>query len=80
MTTAQRVPPAGSTAALQQSARSQYSDEEWAARVQLAACYRIFARLGWTELIYNHITLRLAGDGRHFLINPFGLHYSEMCA
>ena len=37
---------------------------EWEARIQLAACYRIFAHLGWTELIYNHITLRLAGFGQ----------------
>jgi ribulose-5-phosphate 4-epimerase/fuculose-1-phosphate aldolase len=50
------------------------------ARVELAACYRIFAQLGWTELIYNHITLRLPGSEKHFLINPFGLHYSEVCA
>jgi ribulose-5-phosphate 4-epimerase/fuculose-1-phosphate aldolase len=50
------------------------------ARVELAACYRIFAQLGWTELIYNHITLRLLGPEKHFLINPFGLHYSEVCA
>jgi ribulose-5-phosphate 4-epimerase/fuculose-1-phosphate aldolase len=48
--------------------------------VELAACYRIFAQLGWTELIYNHITLRLPGPDKHFLINPFGLHYSEVCA
>jgi ribulose-5-phosphate 4-epimerase/fuculose-1-phosphate aldolase len=48
--------------------------------VELAACYRIFAQLGWTELIYNHITLRLPGPKKHFLINPFGLHYSEVCA
>ena len=34
--------------------------EEWQARVQLAACYRIFAMLGWTEMIYNHITVRAA--------------------
>jgi ribulose-5-phosphate 4-epimerase/fuculose-1-phosphate aldolase len=55
---------------------------EWDARLRLAACYRIFAHLGWTELIYNHITLRLDGDGdgRHFLINPFGLHYTEVTA
>lgn len=66
---------------------SHFDDGEWAARLQLAACYRIAAHLGWTELIYNHITLRLpassaAGDGdaAHFLINPFGLHYSEVCA
>jgi ribulose-5-phosphate 4-epimerase/fuculose-1-phosphate aldolase len=58
--------------------------EEWQARLQLAACYRIFAMLGWTEMIYNHITLRLpagvSGDEKHFLINPFGLHYSEVTA
>ena len=56
------------------------SESERQARVELAACYRIFAQLGWTELIYNHITLRLAGPEKHFLINPFGLHYSEVCA
>jgi len=58
--------------------------EEWAARLQLAACYRIFAMLGWTEMIYNHITLRLptsvSGAEKQFLINPFGLHYSEVTA
>jgi ribulose-5-phosphate 4-epimerase/fuculose-1-phosphate aldolase len=52
--------------------------------VQLAACYRIFAMLGWTEMIYNHITLRVpasvSGGDKHFLINPFGLHYSEVTA
>jgi ribulose-5-phosphate 4-epimerase/fuculose-1-phosphate aldolase len=58
--------------------------EEWAARLQLAACYRVFAMLGWTEMIYNHITVRLPdsvtnGD-KQFLINPFGLHYSEVTA
>lgn len=54
--------------------------EEWHARVQLAACYRIFAHLGWTEMIYNHITLRVPGPDRHFLINPFGLMYDEVTA
>jgi len=53
---------------------------EWAARLELAAAYRVFAMLGWTELIYNHITLRLPGDEPRFLINPFGLHYSEVTA
>lgn len=51
---------------------------ESALRKQLANCYRIFAYLGWTELIYNHITVRLPGPDLHFLINPFGLHYSEV--
>lgn len=57
---------------------------EWAARVELAACYRIFDMLGWTELIYNHITARLPEQATRgavqFLINPFGLHYSEVTA
>ena len=58
--------------------------DEWAARVELAACYRVFAMLGWTEMIYNHITVRLpdsvSGNEKQFLINPFGLHYSEVTA
>ncbi|MCF8479156.1 MAG: class II aldolase/adducin family protein [Rhodospirillum sp.] len=55
-------------------------ETERALRTDLAACYRVFHLLGWTELIYNHITLRLPGPDRHFLINPFGLHYSEVTA
>jgi len=57
-----------------------FSKEEWAARTELAACYRIFDRLGWSELIYNHISLRLPGPETHFLINPFGLTYGEVTA
>jgi ribulose-5-phosphate 4-epimerase/fuculose-1-phosphate aldolase len=57
-----------------------YSLEEVELRNELAACYRIFAMLGWTELIYNHITVRVPGPELHFLINPFGLHYSEVTA
>ena len=58
--------------------------DERTARQRLAACYRIFAMLGWTEMIYNHITLRLpdsvTGGEKQFLINPFGLHYTEVTA
>jgi ribulose-5-phosphate 4-epimerase/fuculose-1-phosphate aldolase len=50
------------------------------ARERLAACYRIFDYLGWTESIFNHITLRVPGAETIFLINPFGLHYSEVTA
>lgn len=53
---------------------------EWQARQQLAACYRVFDLLGWTELIFNHISLRVPDEPRHFLINPFGLHYREVRA
>jgi ribulose-5-phosphate 4-epimerase/fuculose-1-phosphate aldolase len=54
--------------------------EEWRLRIELAACYRLFDYLGWTEMIFNHITMRVPGPERHFLINPFGLHYSEVTA
>jgi ribulose-5-phosphate 4-epimerase/fuculose-1-phosphate aldolase len=61
-----------------------FHPDEWAARQELAACYRVFAMLGWVEMIYNHITLRVSdsvsGGDKHFLINPFGLHYSEVTA
>lgn len=58
----------------------QWTESEWAARRQLAACYRIFDHFGWTELIYNHITLRVPDEENAFLINGFGLHYSEIKA
>ena len=61
-----------------------FHPDEWAARLQLAACYRVFAMLGWVEMIYNHITVRLPDTvthgQKHFLINPFGLHYNEVTA
>jgi ribulose-5-phosphate 4-epimerase/fuculose-1-phosphate aldolase len=60
--------------------REKMADAEREARVQLAACYRIFDMLGWTEMIFNHITLRLPGPERHFLINPYGLWYREVTA
>lgn len=56
------------------------TEAEWQARVQLAACYRVFDLLGWTEAIFNHITLRVPGPERVFLINPFGLMYHEVTA
>lgn len=56
------------------------TEAEWKARQQLAACYRIFAHFGWDELIYNHISLRVPGEDHAFLINPFGLHYTEVKA
>jgi ribulose-5-phosphate 4-epimerase/fuculose-1-phosphate aldolase len=65
---AMRLKPAGMTA------------EEWAVRLELAACYRAFDWLGWTELIYNHITARVPGADRHYLINPYGLWYNEVTA
>ena len=56
------------------------TETERNARVELAAAYRIFAMLGWTEMIFNHITVRVPGPEVRFLINPFGLHYREVKA
>jgi ribulose-5-phosphate 4-epimerase/fuculose-1-phosphate aldolase len=56
------------------------SAEEWALRQQLADCYRVFDYLGWTEAIFNHISLRVPGPEHHYLMNPFGLNYSEVTA
>ena len=59
---------------------NQYSEAEWAARQELAACYRIFAMKGWDEMIFNHITVKLPDQKDAFLINPYGLHFSEVKA
>src|SRR5205809_7656398 len=56
------------------------SEAERKARIELAACYRIFDMLGWTEMIFNHITLRVPGAEPRCLINPFGLHYRAITA
>ena len=49
-------------------------------RVQLAAAYRLVEHFGWNESIYGHLTVRVPGPERHFLINPYGLRYGEVRA
>ena len=49
-------------------------------RVQLAAAYRMVEHFGWNESIYGHLTARVPGPERHFLINPYGLRYGEVTA
>ena len=57
------------------------SDAEWDTRVQLAACYRLAAHFGWTDLIYTHISAVVPGsDNQHFLLNPFGWTFDEITA
>jgi ribulose-5-phosphate 4-epimerase/fuculose-1-phosphate aldolase len=57
------------------------SQEEWEARVDLACAYRAVEHMGWhRDTIYNHISLRVPGPDKHFLINPFGLLYTEITA
>jgi ribulose-5-phosphate 4-epimerase/fuculose-1-phosphate aldolase len=56
------------------------SAEEQATREDLAACYRLVAKYGMSDLIYNHITARVPGEEGHFLINSYGYLYEEMTA
>ncbi len=60
--------------------RSQVSEAEWLQRVDLAACYRLVAMFGWDDLIFTHVSARLPGSEHHFLINPYGLMFSEITA
>lgn len=60
--------------------RSQVSEAEWRQRVDLAACYRLVAMFGWDDLIFTHVSARLPGPEHHFLINPYGLMFSEITA
>jgi ribulose-5-phosphate 4-epimerase/fuculose-1-phosphate aldolase len=60
--------------------RARVSAQEWELRVQLAACYRLVARYGMTDLIYNHITARVPGPQHHILINAYGMLYDEVTA
>lgn len=62
------------------SRRHNIGESEWAARVELAGTYRVFDLMGWSEMIYNHISLKVPGEDGAFLINPFGLHFSEVTA
>ena len=56
------------------------SAEEWQVRVDLAACYRLVAMHGWSDLVFTHISARVPGPEHHFLINPYGLMFDEITA
>jgi ribulose-5-phosphate 4-epimerase/fuculose-1-phosphate aldolase len=60
--------------------RSKVSPEEWQARVDLAACYRLMDMYGMSDLIANHISVRVPGEHDAFLINAYGLLYEEITA
>jgi len=60
--------------------RDVVSAEEWQARVDLAAAYRLAALYEWDDLIFTHISARVPGPEHHFLINPYGLMFDEITA
>jgi ribulose-5-phosphate 4-epimerase/fuculose-1-phosphate aldolase len=60
--------------------RERVSAAEWQMRVDLAAAYRLVAHFGWDDLIFTHISARVPGPEHHFLINPYGMLFSEITA
>jgi ribulose-5-phosphate 4-epimerase/fuculose-1-phosphate aldolase len=62
------------------SIRDEVAPEEWRARVDLAACYRLIDLYGMSDLIANHVSVRVPGEPEHFLINAYGLLYDEITA
>jgi ribulose-5-phosphate 4-epimerase/fuculose-1-phosphate aldolase len=60
------------------------SEQEWQLRVDLAACYRLVALYGWSDLVFTHISAKLpesvSGTEHQFLINPYGLMFDEITA
>jgi ribulose-5-phosphate 4-epimerase/fuculose-1-phosphate aldolase len=68
------------TAMTASAIQSQVSPEEWSIRCDLAACYRLVAMYGWSDLVFTHISAKLPGPDHHFLINPYGLMFDEITA
>jgi ribulose-5-phosphate 4-epimerase/fuculose-1-phosphate aldolase len=60
--------------------RGSVSAEEWQARVDLAAMYRLVALYGWDDMIFTHISHKVPGPEHHFLINPYGWLFEEITA
>ena len=56
------------------------SAEEWQTRVDLAACYRLVAMYGWSDLVFTHITAKIPDSENQFLINPYGMLFDEITA
>ena len=61
-------------------AEAPMTEAEWRLRVDLAACYRLIAHFDMDDLFATHISARVPGKEEHFLINPYGVHFSEVRA
>jgi ribulose-5-phosphate 4-epimerase/fuculose-1-phosphate aldolase len=70
----------GTTSPPMLSLKGQVSEDEWKARVELAALYRLAALQGWDDMIFTHISARVPGPEHHFLINPYGWFFEEITA
>jgi len=75
-----RPPPTKETVMHIPSLKDKVSNEEWQLRCDLAACYRLVAAYGWSDLVFTHISARVPGPDHSFLINPYGLMFEEITA
>src|SRR5689334_12593157 len=66
--------------ALIRSVKGRVTADEWQARVDLAAAYRLVALYGWDDLVFTHISARVPGSEHHFLLNPYGMMFEEVTA
>jgi len=66
--------------AIAQAELNSISDSEWRVRQDLAACYRLFIKYGWVDLIFTHLSARVPGNIDQYLINPYGLLFGEITA
>src|SRR5688572_30153306 len=62
------------------SMKDKCSGQEWQARVDLAACYRLVELYGMADMMANHISSHVPGEEGAFLINPYGMMYEEITA
>lgn len=62
------------------SMKGRCSEPEWQARVDLAACYRLVDLYGLSDMMANHISMRVPGEEGAFLINAYGMMYEEITA
>ena len=60
--------------------RAAMSSDEWQARVDLAAVYRLCAHYGWDDVIYNHCSMRVPGEPSKFLMKQHELLWTEVTA
>jgi ribulose-5-phosphate 4-epimerase/fuculose-1-phosphate aldolase len=65
---------------LSNSSQDFMNESEWRVRQDLAACYRLFVKYGWTDLIFTHLSARVPGHADHYLIHPYGLLSHEVTA
>src|SRR6478609_4192865 len=62
------------------SMKDRCSSAEWQARVDLAACYRLVDLYGMSDMMANHVSMRVPDEEGAFLINPYGMMYEEITA